>query len=149
VIKWKGRVEVRFLIYPLINRQSLIRYVYGAIFHHQNILCVVALNTTSFLSPLINFMRNIHIVLHSSHSLRDRMKATEEERNKFLAESTRRSNPKTPADFAVLYNELNAWRQAEMEKIKVSARIVSTNEGTESTYVLEVSKKSSFCFPLG
>ncbi len=35
------------------------------------------------------------------------------------AEMDRRTNPTTDPDFAVLYNELSAWRKGEVVKIKV------------------------------
>ena len=34
-------------------------------------------------------------------------------------ESIRKSSPRTQADFAVLYNDLDAWRLSEVKKIKV------------------------------
>ena len=34
----------------------------------------------------------------------------------------RRTNPKTNADFALLYNELDSWRKAEIAKIKSTVK---------------------------
>lgn len=36
-----------------------------------------------------------------------------------MAEMQKRSTPSTNADFARLYNELDAWRRAEIAKVKV------------------------------
>ena len=36
-----------------------------------------------------------------------------------LVETNRKNNPRTQADFAALYNDLNEWRQAEVLKITV------------------------------
>lgn len=41
------------------------------------------------------------------------------EKEQRIADMSRRVNPKTNADFAILYNELDAWRKAEVAKIKV------------------------------
>eukprot|EP01039_Chlorochromonas_danica_P002184 gene2184-2384_t len=43
-----------------------------------------------------------------------------------IRDLARRAHPKSNADFEVLYNELDAWRQAEIQKIK--ATIVSPEE---------------------
>ena len=43
----------------------------------------------------------------------------EEEKQKVSQEISRRANPRSGADFAVLYNELDTWRNAELAKIKV------------------------------
>lgn len=44
-----------------------------------------------------------------------------EQRVKAMA---KRSHPKTNADFVVLYNELDQWRQAEIVKIKVHSHLL-------------------------
>jgi hypothetical protein len=38
-----------------------------------------------------------------------------------MEDMKKRTHPRTNSDFATLYNELDAWRKAEMEKIKVSS----------------------------
>jgi hypothetical protein len=45
----------------------------------------------------------------------------EDEKQNMTREITRRANPKTASDFAVLYNEMDSWRQAELAKIKASS----------------------------
>lgn len=53
-------------------------------------------------------------------------RAKEEERRRKIHEAKRqreierRTHPRTPADFAILYNELEAWRLQESDKIKES-----------------------------
>jgi hypothetical protein len=47
----------------------------------------------------------------------------EEEKQKVSQEISRRANPRSGADFAVLYNELDTWRNAELAKIKVRSVI--------------------------
>ena len=47
----------------------------------------------------------------------------EEEKQKVSQEISRRANPRSGADFAVLYNELDTWRNAELAKIKVRSMI--------------------------
>ena len=56
--------------------------------------------------------------------LRERM--LEEEKLKVSQEISRRANPRSGADFAVLYNELDTWRNAELAKIKVRMLPMST-----------------------
>jgi hypothetical protein len=41
------------------------------------------------------------------------------QREQRVRDMARRTHPKSNADFAVLYNELDSWRKAEMLKIKV------------------------------
>ena len=48
----------------------------------------------------------------------------EEEKQKVSQEISRRANPRSGADFAVLYNELDTWRNAELAKIKVRSCVV-------------------------
>jgi hypothetical protein len=43
----------------------------------------------------------------------------EEQALKRMALAHRKSNPRSQADFATLYNELEEWRRAEVAKIKV------------------------------
>ena len=50
----------------------------------------------------------------------------EEEKLKVSQEISRRANPRSGADFAVLYNELDTWRNAELAKIKVRMLPMST-----------------------
>jgi hypothetical protein len=38
---------------------------------------------------------------------------------KKIRDMMRRTHPKSNQDFAILYNELDAWRKSEMAKIKV------------------------------
>jgi hypothetical protein len=42
------------------------------------------------------------------------------ERERRIRDQARRTHPKSNSDFAVLYNELDSWRQAEVAKIKVT-----------------------------
>lgn len=41
------------------------------------------------------------------------------QREQRVRDMARRTHPKSNADFAVLYNELDTWRKAEVQKIKV------------------------------
>jgi len=41
------------------------------------------------------------------------------QREQRVRDMARRTHPRSNADFAVLYNELDTWRKAEVNKIKV------------------------------
>jgi GrpB-like predicted nucleotidyltransferase (UPF0157 family) len=59
---------------------------------------------------LIRFLfRKVDDQLHQERKIRDMM---------------RRTHPKSNQDFAVLYNELDAWRKAEIHKIKVNYFVI-------------------------
>lgn len=51
----------------------------------------------------------------------------EEQTQKKAALSKRKKDPKTNEDFAVLYNELEAWRIIEVAKIKVTGNRCARN----------------------
>lgn len=48
------------------------------------------------------------------------------QREQRVRDMARRTHPKSNADFAVLYNELDTWRKVEVQKIKVRARSVAS-----------------------
>jgi uncharacterized membrane protein len=54
-----------------------------------------------------------------------RVKEVKAEKERLHAELERKLNPKTKLDFAMLFNELDEWRQQEVAKIKVGAYVNS------------------------
>ena len=78
--------------------------------------------------------------------LRERM--LEEEKQKVSQEISRRANPRSGADFAVLYNELDTWRNTELTKIKVRSVVLypfrSTRNHCFCSYVCVLSMISLF-----
>jgi len=66
-----------------------------------------------------------HALRRRNHELdardrRQRERAEEDAKQRAALEIARRANPQHAADFAILYNELDAWRHAELAKIKGS-----------------------------
>lgn len=51
--------------------------------------------------------------------MRDRHDEAERQKLTRMQDMARRVQPRSNADFAVLYNELDTWRKAEVAKIKV------------------------------
>lgn len=61
--------------------------------------------------------RNVEFAQQMERAREEEVRAQREQRGRDMA---RRTHPKSNADFAVLYGELDTWRQAEVAKIKVS-----------------------------
>uniref|UniRef100_A0A7S4GBM9 Ubiquitin-like domain-containing protein n=1 Tax=Eutreptiella gymnastica TaxID=73025 RepID=A0A7S4GBM9_9EUGL len=72
------------------------------------------------------FARRLAKFMREDEEARQEARRKEEERRKKIHEARRqreierRTHPRTPADFAILYNELEAWRMQESEKIRDS-----------------------------
>ena len=72
---------------------------------------------------------------------RDRERAEEDAKQRAALEVSRRAHPKNASDFAVLYNELDTWRNAELAKIKVRVCVYSS-------FVVSSDFRSGFVSPV-
>ncbi len=70
----------------------------------------------------------------------DAEKAIEEAKKKQEADMHRRLHPSTNEDFAILYNELDQWRQSEIAKIKVNHPLGDARNAAMQALLLDETK---------
>ena len=82
---------------------------------------VICLSVIPFLQLLLYLFLLLSLfILHSHHFINYyREIEVAAQREQRVRDMARRTHPKSNGDFAVLYNELDQWRNTEMHKIKV------------------------------